>query len=58
MPISDARKRANEKYIKSQDEIKLRVEKGMKDKIKAHAKSKGMSSNAYINDLIKRDIEK
>lgn len=41
---------------KAYDDIKLRVPKGKKDKIKAHAESKGMSLNAYINELIDRDM--
>lgn len=29
-PISEARKRANDEYLKTQDEIKVRVPKGKK----------------------------
>lgn len=56
MPISDARKRANKKYMDKQEEIKVRVPEGYKDKIKAHAEILGMSVNAYINGLINRDM--
>lgn len=43
---------------KAYDRINLTVPKGDKDKIKAHAESKGMSVNSYINDLIKEDMKK
>lgn len=44
------------RYIgKAYDRINLTVPKGQKEKIKARAESKGMSVNAYINDLIERD---
>lgn len=46
---------------KTYDEIKVRVTKGEKDKIKAHADSKGESLNGFINraidETIKRDSE-
>lgn len=38
------------------DRFLLTVPKGEKDKIKAHAQSKGMSLNAYIVTLIERDM--
>jgi hypothetical protein len=41
------------------DSYLLTMKKGYKDKIKAHAESKGFkSTNAYINELIERDMEK
>jgi len=40
---------------KAYDTIILRVPKGEKEVIKAHAESKGMSVNGYINNLIKED---
>lgn len=58
MAISEARKRANEKYnAKAYDQIKIVVKKGEKDIIKAYAESQGMSLNGYINKLIKDDME-
>lgn len=57
MPISEARKRANDKYIKDQDEIKIRVKKGYKEVIQKKAQSMGLSVNSYINGLIEMDIE-
>lgn len=46
---------------KAYDEIKLRVEKGQKEVIKAHAEAQGESVNGFINRAIEqtmaRDIE-
>ncbi|MCC8122336.1 MAG: hypothetical protein LIO58_02190 [Oscillospiraceae bacterium] len=33
------------------------IPKGDRDKIKAHAQTKGMSLNAYILELVRRDME-
>jgi hypothetical protein len=43
-----------EKY----DRINLTVPKGDKERIHAYAASMGKSVNAYINDLIKADMDK
>lgn len=52
-PISEARRRANEKYnAKAYDEIKVRVEKGRKAEIQAHAEAHGKSVNGFINEAI------
>ena len=52
---------SNESILKYQkkayEDIRLRVKRGKKDIIKAHAESKGMSLNAYINDLIEKDMK-
>jgi predicted DNA binding CopG/RHH family protein len=46
----------NNQFIASAyDRINLTVPKGNKEKIRARAESKGMSVNAYINDLIEKD---
>ncbi len=63
MPISEARKRANQAYIDKQDEIKVRVPKGAKASIKVHAdEHDGGSVNGFINHAIietmERDTEK
>ena len=45
MPISEARRRANEKYnAKAYDQIQFRVKKGRKEVIQAHAESQGEST--------------
>lgn len=59
---TEARKRANEKYnAKAYDELKIRVPKGEKDKIKAHADTQGESLNGFvkraIDETMKRDNE-
>ncbi len=52
-PISEARRRANEKYnIKAYDEIKVRVPKGKKELIQAHAVAKDESLNGFVNRAI------
>ena len=43
---------------KAYDRINLTVPKGDKEKIQAHAESKGQSVNAYINRLIREDMQK
>ena len=58
MPYSEAQKRATLKYRdKACDRIEVVVKKGIKDIYKAHAATKGMSLNAYIIDLIEKDME-
>lgn len=59
MPVSEARRRAADKYISEKtDEIKLRVTKGKKDIIKAHAESMGESVNSFINRAISEAMER
>ena len=59
MSYSKAQKEATARYMKNNlDDIKIRVPKGKRDKIRAYAESKGMSLNAYINDLIDKDMKK
>lgn len=52
---------SNESILKYQrkayEDIRLRVKKGEKETIKAHAEKKGLSLNAYINMLIEKDME-
>lgn len=57
MALSEARKRANNKYIaKAYDQIITRVYRGQKEQIQAYAESQGLSLNAYINKLIANDM--
>ena len=57
--IEDARKKANEKYIKNNyDEIKTRVPKGRKAEIQTHAEKQGKSLNAFVNEAIDEKIER
>ncbi len=55
--VSKAQIKATGKYEHNNyDKILLRLPKGRRDKIKAHAESIGMSLNAYINELIDRNM--
>lgn len=55
--MGTAETRAKNKYnAKAYDQIPLRVKAGQKEKIRAHAISKGLSINSYINDLIEKDM--
>ena len=59
MAISEARKRANDKYHKEKtDEIKIRVEKGQKANYQIHALNMEESLNAFINRAITETIER
>ena len=49
MPATKAQQKAVSKYMKENyDEIKVRVEKGRRDKMKAHAEAHGESVNGFI----------
>ena len=53
MAVSKAQQRAVNKYVKNNyDEIKLRMPKGKKEIIQAHAAQRGESVHAYINRAI------
>lgn len=53
MAITKAQQRAVEKYKKANyDEIKVRVAKGKKEEIQAHAEMAQESVNAFINRAI------
>ena len=47
----------NKRYLVKLDHITIRVQGGIKEKIKARAQQKGMSLNAYIVDLIEKDMK-
>lgn len=58
MEMGTAETRAKNKYnAKAYDQIPLRVKVGEKEKIQAHAQQKGMSLNAYIVNLIEKDMK-
>ena len=58
-PISDARRRANEKYnAKAYQEIKIRVPMGKKSILAAHAETQGESLNKFINRAIDEAVER
>ena len=57
MPASKAQQKAVTKYMKENyDEIKVRVEKGRKAIIQAHAEAQGESVNGFINRAIGNQI--
>ena len=59
MPASKAQQRAVNKYMKENyDEIKVRVEKGHKDIIKAQAEAHSESVNGFINRAISETMER
>lgn len=48
---------SKDKYLKEKvDTFVVRVPKGQKEEIKAYAKSKNKSLNAYILELIEKDM--
>lgn len=58
-PISEARRRANERYnAKAYEEIKVRVSRGEKAVIQAHAEACGESVNGFINRAITEALER
>lgn len=59
MPASKAQQRAVNKYMKENyDEIKVRVMKGQKEIIQAHAEAQGESVNGFIGRAISETIER
>lgn len=56
--LTESRKRANDKYLSTQDEVKIRMPKGKKDIIKAHADAQGQSVNGFINTAIDEKMER
>lgn len=58
MSISDAKKRANKKYLASQAEIKLRIPPEVKDRWRAAAEARGLSLQKFIIDSVESAIKK
>ncbi len=55
---SEAKIRANNKWnAKAYDDIKLRVKKGERDRLKAYADSQGMSLNNFMASCLSYCIE-
>lgn len=53
VPITKAHQRAVDKYVKANyDRIEIKVPKGHKAEIKAHAETQGESVNGFINRAI------
>ena len=59
MPTTKAQQRAVNKYMKDNyDRVNLTLPKGQRDRIKAHAESRGESVNAFINRAISETLER
>lgn len=62
MSTYEYNKKYADKYLEKLDAVTIRMQKGVKDKIKAHAESMGESVNGFINRAIEetmnRDKEK
>ena len=59
MALSEARKRANEKYnAKNYEQIRVRVKIWKKAEIKASAEGMGLSVNEFINEAIDEKMVK
>lgn len=59
MATTKAQQRAVSKYMKENyDVYQVRMPKGRKDIIKAHAESKGESVNGFINRAIEEAMER
>ncbi len=59
MPASKAQQRAVDKYVKANyDLYQVKMPKGRKETIKAHAEAQGESVNSFINRAITEAIER
>ena len=59
MAVSKAQQKAVAKYMKNNyDELKVRVPKGRKDIIKAHAEKNGESVNGFVNRAINETMQR
>lgn len=59
MPVSEAQQRAVNKYLKNNlDDIKIRVKKGEKEKLKTIAEQQGLSLNAFVLSAIDEKINR
>lgn len=59
MPVSKAQQRAVSKYMKENyDVYQIRMPKGKKEVIKAHAESRGESVNGFVNRAIDETMER
>jgi len=57
--VSKAQQRAVAKYMQNNyDELKVRISKGKKAELQAHAKSKGESLNGFVNRAIDGAMER
>lgn len=57
-PVSEAAKKATQRYLEKLDEIKVRVPKGKKSEIQSHAETRGETVNGFIKRAIDETIER
>ena len=59
MAATEVQKRARKKYLSEKiDEIKMRVPKGEKEILRAHAEAQGESLNGFLCRAAKETIER
>jgi predicted HicB family RNase H-like nuclease len=59
MAITEAQRKATRNYqAKAYDRVLLRMKKGDKEKLKAHATKRGESLNGFINRAITETVER
>ena len=59
MPVSEAQKKATARYeAKKYDKPVIRMEKGKKDVVSAHAQKHGESFNGFVNRAIDEAMER
>ena len=57
MPASKAQQKAVARYMAANyDELKIRLPKGERDRVKAFAATQGQSVNAMIYELLRREM--
>ena len=59
MPINEAKRKANKKYITEKlDDVRFRVPKGEREIPKKHAEKMGESVNAFVYRAVKETMER
>lgn len=59
MTVSKAQMKATQKYIKNNyDRLELRIQKGERDLIKAHAEKMGESLNQFLVRAVKEAMQR
>ena len=54
---TEAQKKASLKYLSGKAQVKITVDKSLRDKFQKHAESKNTTLTALIIDLINKDME-
>ena len=58
MAYTEAQKKASIKYMNEKtDDIRLRVQKGLKEKYKAEAEKRGISMTQFIVECVEKEIK-